>query len=131
MRLILAAALVLAAPLTVQAQEATSTPNDGGVVFVNMLAPAEGVTVGDLAAELTDAMQTEMRLQPGFRAASVHIALDGAYVLNYAQWDNVESVMAVGQKVQAGELPETAQAFTMSTGEFHPYRVSSVTVAGQ
>ena len=109
------------------AQDATITADGDGVVFVNLMTPKEGVTLDQLALELTEAMETEVRFVPGFRAASVHVARDGSYVLNYAQWDDTDSVDAVVTKLQAGEMPQLAEAFSMSSPEFHPYDVISVT----
>ncbi|MGR3436085.1 MAG: hypothetical protein ACU0CO_14535 [Shimia sp.] len=117
--------------LPVVAEEVTISADGDGVTFVNLLTPNEGVTPEELAAELTEAMETEIRFREGFRNASVHIARDGAYVLNYAQWDSTENVDAVVAAVQAGELPEIAEAFTMSSPEFHPYDVVSVTLAAE
>ncbi len=131
MKNLLTAVALTALSSAALAQDATITADGDGVVFVNVMTPAEGVTLDQLAAELTEAMETEIRLQPGFRAASVHVARDGSYVLNYAQWDNTESVDAVVAKVQAGELPELAEAFSMSSPEFHPYDVVSITRAAE
>ncbi|MFQ6550442.1 antibiotic biosynthesis monooxygenase [Aestuariibius sp. 2305UL40-4] len=131
MKRLLTAVAVAALSSAALAQDTTITTDRDGVVFVNLMTPAEGVTLDQLAAELTRAMETEIRFQPGFRAASVHVARDGSYVLNYAQWDNTESVDAVVALVQAGELPELAEAFTISAPEFHPYDVVSVTLAAE
>lgn len=111
------------------AQEAIITAGGDGVTFVNLLAPADGVTLEALAAQLTLAMTTDASQMPGFRTASVHIARDGAYVLNYAQWDDTASVDAVVAALGEGQLPELAKAFSMATPEFHPYDVVSVTLA--
>lgn len=108
------------------AQEATITLDGGGVTFVNLLAPADGVSVEDLATQLTLGMKNDASRMPGFRTASVHIARDGAYVLNYAQWDDTASVDAVVTALGEGELPDLAQAFSMSSPEFHPYDVVSI-----
>ncbi len=131
MKRLLTAVALTALSSAALAQDTTITADGDGVVFVNVMTPAEGVTLDQLAAELTEAMETEIRLQPGFRAASVHVARDDSYVLNYAQWDDTESVDAVVAKVQAGELPELAEAFSMSSPEFHPYDVVSVTRAAE
>lgn len=116
---------------SVLSQEATIVTGSKGVTFVNILTPSDGITLETLAAELTEAMKQEVRFQLGFKNASVHIARDGAYVLNYAQWENTESVDAVVKLLQAGKLPELAQAFSMASPEFHPYDVASVTIAAE
>ena len=120
-----------AAPFVVSAQEATIVSDAGYVTYVNVLAPAEGVTLDALATQLTTAMENDASKMPGFRSASVHVARDGAYVLNYAQWDNTASVDAVVAALGEGRLPDLAQAFSMASPEFHPYDVVSVTLAGE
>ncbi|MEM1160846.1 MAG: antibiotic biosynthesis monooxygenase [Pseudomonadota bacterium] len=129
MKTFLTAVALTAISFAALAQDTRITADDDGVVFVNLMKPADGVTLEQLAEQLTEAMELEIRSQPGFRAASVHIARDDSYVLNYAQWDNTESVEAVVAKLQASEMPELAEAFSMSSPEFHPYDVESVTVA--
>ena len=118
-------------PLPAAAQEATIAAGGDGVTFVNLIAPAEGVTVEALAEQLTLAMEADASRMPGFRTASVHVARDGAYVLNYAQWDDVASVDAVVAALGEGELPELTRAFSMGSPEFHPYDVVSVTPAAE
>lgn len=131
MRTLVFAAAIAAAPLAAFAQEATIVPNGDGVTYVNVLAPAEGVTLDALAAQLTTAMENDASKMPGFRTASVHVARDGAYVLNYAQWDDTASVDAVVAALGEGQLPDLVKAFAMATPEFHPYDVVSVTLAGE
>lgn len=128
---LVSAAVLAAFPSLAPAQQTTIARDAGGVVFVDLLTPADGVTLEELAAELTEAMDAEIRLQPGFRAASVHVARDGAYLLNYTQWDDTASVDAVVAGLETSRLPELAQAFAMSSPEFHPYDVVSVILASE
>jgi hypothetical protein len=125
----LAATLLAATAAT--AQEAVIVPGGDHVTFVNVMTPNEGVTPGELASQLTVAMENDASRMPGFRTASVHVSRDDSYVLNYAQWDDVASVDALVAALQAGRLPDLAQAFSMSSPEFHPYDVHSVTLAGE
>lgn len=113
------------------AQDAVISLAGDGVTYVNLLAPADGVTVEDLADQLLLGMQNDASEMPGFRSASIHIARDGAYVLNYAQWDDTASVDAVVAALGEGRLPDLAQAFSMASPEFHPYDVVSITLAGE
>ena len=136
-------ALALAAPLSAlspvagpalaqdAATEATISANGNGVTYVNLLKPNEGVTLEELSAQLTLAVEEDASRMPGFRTASVHVARDGAYVLNYAQWDSTTSVDAVVAAIGEGQLPELAKAFSMASPEFHPYDVVSVTPAAE
>lgn len=136
LRLITVPALLAMAPLAATAlpaaaQEVTITTNDDYVTYVNLLAPADGVSVQELADQLELGMQNDASAMPGFRSASIHIARDGAYVLNYAQWDDTASVDAVVAALGEGQLPDLAQAFAMASPEFHPYDVVSITLAGE
>jgi hypothetical protein len=131
MRHLALAASILVLPFTAAAQEAIITAKGDGVTFVNLLAPADGIGVEALADQLTLAMENDASGMPGFRTASVHVARDGAYVLNYAQWDDTASVDAVVAALGEGRLPDLARAFSMASPEFHPYDVVSVTLAGE
>ena len=131
MRHLALAASITALPLSTLAQEAVIVPGAENVTYVNVLTPADGVTLDALAAQLTTAMENDASAMPGFRSASVHVARDGAYVLNYAQWDDTASVDAVVAALGEGRLPDLATAFSMASPEFHPYDVVSVTLAGE
>lgn len=126
-----AAALFVASAIPAAAQEATIATSGDHVTFMNVMSPNEGVTLEELARQLTLAMENDIRKMPGFRTASVHVSRDNSYVVNYAQWDDVASVEAVVTALSEGRLPDLAQAFSMSAPEFHPYEVYSVTVAGE
>ena len=134
-RMLRPSALALALSLSVAgsafAQEATIAATGDGVTFVNLLKPNEGVMLDELASQLTKAMEEEASRLPGFRTASVHVARDASYVLNYAQWDSTEAVDAVVAALGKGELPELAKVFSMASPEFHPYDVLSVTPAAE
>ena len=131
MRCLVLAASIAILPLGAFAQEAVITPGADHVTYVNVLTPADGVTLEALAAQLTTAMENDASEMPGFRSASVHVARDGGYVLNYAQWDDTASVDAVVAALGEGRLPDLAEAFSMASPEFHPYDVVSVTLAGE
>ena len=120
------AVTMLAAPAA--AQEAVIRSGADHVTYVNVMAPKDGVALDALAAQLTTAMENDASRMPGFISASVHVARDGAYVVNYAQWDDTASVDAVVAALGEGQLPDLAAAFAMSEPEFHPYDVYSVTL---
>ncbi|NJM82253.1 MAG: hypothetical protein HC844_06960 [Tabrizicola sp.] len=121
----------LAFAMPVLAGETRIVEGGDGVVFVNLLRPNDGVSIDQLATQLTTAMENDASKMPGFRTASVHVSRDNSYVLNYAQWDNTESVDAVVAALGEGKLPDLAKAFSMATPEFHPYDVYSITLAGE
>ena len=139
LRLIAVPALLAMAPLAaaaltalpVAAQEAVIDLDGDGVTYVNLLAPADGVSIQELADQLQLGMQNDASKMPGFRSASIHVARDGAYVLNYAQWDDTASVDAVVTALGEGQLPDLAKAFSMASPEFHPYDVVSITLADE
>ncbi|WP_299048746.1 antibiotic biosynthesis monooxygenase [uncultured Tateyamaria sp.] len=127
------AAGVALAPISASAQDATVSIAEAGdaVTFINVMTPNEGVTIQELAQQLTLAMETEISSFDGFRNASVHISRDETVVTNYAQWDSEASVQAVVEALTAGDLPELGKAFTISSPVFHPYDVFSITLAAE
>ncbi|WP_119168127.1 antibiotic biosynthesis monooxygenase [Algihabitans albus] len=126
-----AAALTIAFAFPAAAQEVTIAAGGDHVTFMNVMTPNEGVTLEQLARQLTIAMEDDASRMPGFQTASVHISRDDSYVVNYAQWDDVASVEAVVAALGEGQLPDLAQAFAMSSPEFHPYDVYSVTLVAE
>jgi quinol monooxygenase YgiN len=48
-----------------------------------------------LVALLTDATEQTMKHLPGFISANIHRSLDGAKVVNYAQWESKEAFEAM------------------------------------
>jgi hypothetical protein len=123
-------AWAIAMALPVFADETRIVEGGDGVVFVNLLRSNDGVSINQLATQLTTAMENDASKMPGFRTASVHVSRDNSYVLNYVQWDNTASVDAVVAALGEGKLPDLAKAFSMATPEFHPYDVYSITLAG-
>jgi quinol monooxygenase YgiN len=49
----------------------------------------------ELVALLTDATEQTMKHLPGFISANIHRSLDGAKVVNYAQWESKEAFEAM------------------------------------
>jgi quinol monooxygenase YgiN len=49
----------------------------------------------DLVTLLTDATEQTMKHLPGFISANIHRSLDGAKVVNYAQWESKEAFEAM------------------------------------
>ncbi len=60
----------------------------------------------------------------GFVSANIHASLDGARVVNYAQWQAVQDCQAMLGDPVAGE--HMAAAGPMANGQPHLYTVVSV-----
>ena len=97
------------------------------LTMVNVLTPAKGMQ-GATIAQLQKALDTILVKQPGFISGSIHRSLDSAHIVNYAQWENQESLMAFVAKLQSGDAPEMAKVFSMAQPDFHPYAVVSIHV---
>lgn len=65
------------------------SPDQQVVTLVNTfkVAPEHQAELLDI---LDEATRDVMRHRPGFVSASVHASLDGAFVMNYAQWRSEE-----------------------------------------
>jgi hypothetical protein len=81
---------------------------------------------GELVRVLTAGISTEMAIQPGFIAASVHRSVDSIDVLFYAQRESADALAAAGAVVQSGQAPNMARGFELGQPQYHPYEVSSV-----
>lgn len=56
-----------------------------GVTLVNVY-EVEETRQAELAQLLSEVTERVIRAQPGFVSVSIHLSLDGARVVNYAQW---------------------------------------------
>jgi quinol monooxygenase YgiN len=67
----------------------TIDANEQVVTLVNRfeVAPEQRARLLEILDEATDNV---MRHRPGFVSASIHVSLDGRYVMNYAQWRSEE-----------------------------------------
>lgn len=70
----------------------------------------------DLLVEATDAV---MRHAPGFVSANIHASLDGARVVNYAQWRTVEDFEAMLRDPVAREHMAAAGALAHVEPRLH------------
>jgi quinol monooxygenase YgiN len=79
----------------------------------------------ELTALLHAATDEVMRHQPGFRSANIHLSTDRTRVVNYAQWDTVESYQAM--LANPATQPHMAQAAAIAVSfDPHLYTVESV-----
>ena len=96
------------------------------LTLINFLVPAEGTETSVLAAQLAQGMVQDVMATPGFISSSIHQSQDSNLVINYAQWENQESVGDVVTRLEAGQAPALGAAFSMSTPEFHAYQIVGV-----
>lgn len=97
--------------------------NATALTLINFLTPNAEVAASELALQLAEAMRAEVAATPGFISATVHESLDSPLVVNYAQWENEESVGAITTALEQGEAPELGDAFSLGTPDFHPFAV--------
>jgi len=64
-------------------------PNDRQVVLINTFRVKPG-KAEELVKVLADATEEGIQHVPGFISANLHVSLDGAKVVNYAQWRSKE-----------------------------------------
>lgn len=103
--------------------------NGEAVTVVNFMRPNKGVDSDTLAAELAEAMQKEVASTPGFGSATIHQSQpseNGAWIVNYAQWDSESALGTITERLQAGSTPELAEAFALTMPDFHPMAVTGV-----
>jgi len=126
------AATLCAFSTLAQAQEAQIKPTSDAPILtmVNVLTPAKGMQ-GATIAQLQKALDTVLVSQPGFISGSIHRSLDSEHIVNYAQWENQESLMAFVAKLQSGDTPEMAKVFSLAQPDYHPYAVVSVHIPSQ
>jgi quinol monooxygenase YgiN len=79
---------------------ATLDPQDRYAVLINTfhVAPERAE---ELLAVLAEATQETMRFRPGFISANLHLSLDRARLVNYAQWRSRAHFEAMLQDPQA------------------------------
>lgn len=95
-----------------------------GSIFtvINLLTPA-AEDQDTLVARLNEGLDQEIRDRDGFVSASVHRSLDNNYVVNYAQWEDAESLQATAEWIEAGNAPLVAEAFALGNPDFHPHQI--------
>jgi quinol monooxygenase YgiN len=78
----------------------------------------------ELLGVLEDVTKQFMRHQPGFVSANFHASLDGARVVNYAQWESREHFEAMLANPEAQQ--HMADAMQIASAEPRLYEVASV-----
>lgn len=106
-------------------QQVLLTPYPDLLTVINVMKPdsAEQRNVINL---LSKGIKQTITKQDGFVSASIHQSLDNSYVVNYAQWENQESLDATVALVNSGALPVLGKVFSSSNPDFHPYSVVSI-----
>ncbi len=119
-------------PVTLVAQF-TATPNtkvaidkEGKLLtIINILTPKAGTSKEELVSLMKDAVSQEVVTQSGFVSSTLLQSMDNNYVINYAQWKDEASLQGMVNRLQAGNAPKLAEAFSMATPDFHPFKVNS------
>lgn len=96
--------------------------NNSLLTVINLMKPDSAnqeATLNFLQAGLEQTMSK----QPGFVSSSLHKSLDNNYIINYAQWETGEDLQAASDLVNGGGAPNMAEAFGMSSPDFHPFNL--------
>lgn len=96
--------------------------------FINVY-KIEPARQAELAMFLSEGTDRVFRHQPGFVSVSIHRSLDGARVVNYAQWKSKEDIDRLMKNPEAQALAKQAAAIAMSVSPA-VYTVSSIHVGG-
>jgi quinol monooxygenase YgiN len=91
------------------------------VTLINVFTPppADQQKVIDMLVEATE---KTMKHLPGFVSASIHKSLDGAQVVNYAQWRSREDFEAMAMNPEA--LLHMKPLMEFAKPDFHLYEVA-------
>ncbi len=95
------------------------------LTIINILTPKDGTSKEELVALLKDALSQEVQTQSGFISSTILQSMDNNYVINYTQWKDQTSLQGMVSRLQSGNAPKLAEAFSMATPDFHPFKVNS------
>ncbi|PHR61085.1 MAG: hypothetical protein COA43_05445 [Robiginitomaculum sp.] len=99
--------------------------SDPILTMVNVLTPTS-VDQNAAIAQMQKAFDTTLVYQPGFISGNILKSLDSDHIVTYAQWEDEAALKAFVKKLQSGNAPEMAQAFSITKPDYHPYKVVSV-----
>ena len=95
------------------------------LINVFTVAPERASELAELLKVATDEV---MRYIPGFISANIHLSMDRARVVNYAQWESTEAFQAMTSNPSARE--HMAKCAEIATSfDPHLYTVESVHLA--
>ena len=100
---------------------ATISKDNNVVTLINVFT-VEPTNQQRLVDMLVEATEKTMKNVPGFVSANIHKSLDGARVVNYAQWKSREDfeAMAKNPEAQAHMKP----IMEIAKADFHLYEVA-------
>ena len=78
-------------------------PKAGRVTIINTYA-VEPERADELVAFLIESTRSTVRHIPGFLSANLHVALDRTQVVNYAQWESREALVAARENQRLAAL---------------------------
>ena len=74
---------------------------------------------------LKEGIDETMSKQQGYISSNVHSSMDNGYIINYSQWETDEDLQSAGELVGSGGAPKMAQAFSLSSPDYHPFQVTA------
>lgn len=91
------------AAATPQSDATILDPRSGLITMINTYA-VDPDRADDLVDFLVEATRSTLRHVPGFVSANLHVALDRAHVVNYAQWESREALAAARENAAVAAL---------------------------
>ncbi len=98
--------------------------NPNLLTVINIMKP-DSNNKDNVLTLLKEGINETMRKQHGYISSNVHSSLDNEYIINYSQWKTGEDLQAAGELVGSGGAPKMAQAFSLSSPDYHPFQVTA------
>ena len=95
------------------------------LTIINILTPKDGTTKEELTLLLKNGVADDVLTQPGFISSTVLESMNNNTVINYSQWKDGKSLQAMVARLQSGNAPKLAKAFSLSTPDYHPFSTAS------
>jgi len=98
--------------------------NPNLLTVINIMTPNTSDKINVLTL-LKEGIDETMSKQQGYISSNVHSSMDNEYIINYSQWETGEDLQSAGELVGSGGAPKMAQAFSLSSPDYHPFQVTA------
>jgi len=98
--------------------------NPNLLTVINIMTP-NASDKNNVLTLLKEGIDETMSKQQGYISSNVHSSMDNDYIINYSQWETGEDLQSAGELVGSGGAPKMAQAFSLSSPDYHPFQVTA------